>query len=370
MVEPKVILMSQFPLPYSHIGSWSTLYRNYLSKKNNIDFIVCKKPKYSFDDVNYQIVKNNFWTSIFIKITRKGHYFFITALDKIIKKDQKYIVQIIDNFGLLTAFDNYLTKKGTRNQFYIQYFFHGFIPDLSIDDSDYLYKKIDQLIVLTKTAKEIISKTTSNKSLIVSHLYNGIDTNKFFKVTDSQKQILKSEFNLSDKKVFIWCSQDRPKKGLQIILDLWKSKYGDTNDFVLLVIGCEARTQQINGVKFLGEIQNDLLPKYYQMADAYLFSTQCEEGFGISLIEALHCGCYCIASALGGVPEVLQYGKFGKLIENPADIENWSNAIEEFTNSTNSQIFFPNDLYTSINWNNELDNIIIEAKNKFLCLKQ
>lgn len=74
---------------------------------------------------------------------------------------------------------------------------------------------------------------------------------------------------------------------------------------------------------------NAELPKYYQISDFYLFSTLCKEGFGIVLAEALKCGCYCIASNQGGVPEVLDHGNYGKIIENPNFIDEWVEVIKE-----------------------------------------
>ena len=55
---PQVILISQVPLPYSQIGSWTTLYQNYLADNHQIDYIVCEKPEYFFPEVKYCIVEN------------------------------------------------------------------------------------------------------------------------------------------------------------------------------------------------------------------------------------------------------------------------------------------------------------------------
>ena len=365
MATPKVILISEFPLPYSKIGSWSTLYKNYLSQENSIDYIVCEQPEYFFRNVNYQIVKNNFWTKIYKKITKKRHQPFIKALHKIVDKDEKYMLQIIDNSGFLIALEAYFEKKGNRKQFYIQYFYHGYVPVFKKYGEEKFYKKIDELILLTDKAVNKIKENKNSLQNTISYLHNGVDTAKFFALSESEKESLNTEMNLAGKKIFVWCSQDRPKKGLQIILDLWENKYKNNTNYVLLVIGCQPREQKIDGVQFLGKIKNDLLPKYYQMADVYLFPTLCEEGFGMSLIEAMHCGCYCIASAYGGVPEVLQYGKLGKLIEHPEDIKNWEIAIEDYVNGKVIKTAIPKNLYTSDTWNNGMNRIVIEAKNRF-----
>ena len=56
----KVILISQVPLPYSKIGSWTTLYQNYLSSNHSIDCIVCEQPDVLFEYIKYGIVANTF----------------------------------------------------------------------------------------------------------------------------------------------------------------------------------------------------------------------------------------------------------------------------------------------------------------------
>ena len=104
------------------------------------------------------------------------------------------------------------------------------------------------------------------------------------------------------------------------------------------------------------------MPQYYQISDCYLFPTLCHEGFGLSLIEALNCGCYCIASALGGVPEVLQYGKLGKLIENPNFVSEWVKAVDDYLNQIDAPIVLDTPVYTAQQWNARMNEIIQEAK--------
>ena len=71
----------------------------------------------------------------------------------------------------------------------------------------------------------------------------------------------------------------------------------------------------------------------------WLFTTRCpmffysqpcvKEGFGLVLAEALKCGCYCIASNLGGVPEVLNFGRYGVVLNEPYSVEQWVLAMQD-----------------------------------------
>ena len=218
------------------------------------------------------------------------------------------------------------------------------------------------MILLTHESYLVHKKYYKSLPCKIEILHNGIDNKRFYKLDERNKTLYKKRFNVSDKKIFVWCSQDRPKKGLHIVLEAWKKVYKKHKNIELWIIGCDSKSKQ-EGVTYFGKIPNDNIATYLQTADCYLFSSLCQEGFPLSLTEALHCGCYCIASSMGGVPEVLQYGKLGKLIENPHFVSEWEGAIEEFLKKP---LFFekiPENLYSSESWNRGMNNIIDNAKN-------
>ncbi len=357
----KVVLLSQIPLPYSKIGSWSTLYKNYLQTNHAIDYIVCPETKNLHEGIKYSFVKTTFLQKIQSKFLKRKNLEYFQALEKIILPNEKYIIQIIDNYGLVKSLKEYLNSKRNSKQVYIQFFYHGFMPYAKQNSGSDFYEIIDEMILLTNDSYKQHKQQINVLPSFFSVLYNGVDTNKFFNISHTEKIKLKEELGLVGKKVFIWCSQDRPKKGLHLILDVWKRIYDQQKNIILLVIGCDPRGK-MDGVKFLGRIPNDSLPKYYQASDCYLFPTLCQEGFGLSLIEALHCGNYCIASALGGVPEVLQYGKLGKLVENPHFVSEWENAINEFLEGNFKISELSNEIYSKENWTQGMNKIIEDAK--------
>lgn len=362
----KVILISQVPLPHKNIGSWTTLYKNYLENNHKIDYIVCEEPEIKFERVEYSFVLNSFSEKIIKRITKNPYVGYLEALNKILKSEEKYIIQIVDNFGIVKKLISFLEKENKRSQCYIQFFYHGFPPFYGNFDGRWFLESIDEIILLTNDSYLAHKNAYTILPTRFSVLHNGIDTSKFYKVTSEKKADLKKELGITAEKVFIWCSQDRPKKGLDFILDAWKRADKQNKNAVFLVIGAD-REVRIEGVSFLGRIPNNELPKYYQIADCYLFPTLCHEGFGMSLIEAMHCGCYCIASANGGVPEVLQYGKLGKLIERPNFLEDWVSEIEIFL--TKDEIYnpvIPENLYTIQSWNSGMNTIIENAKKSLI----
>ena len=360
-MDSKVILFSQMPLPYSKIGSWSTLYDNYLRADHRIDFLICPKPENEeYLDITYSYFNphKSFLDKVLykLKVTLPWHH-AIAALKKVIQPDTKYIIHIIDNFGLCMALSAYLEKSGIRSNFYIHYFYHGF-PSFK---NEQLYSKVDELTLLTYKSYTEIKKNVNTFPCRISILHNGIDTSKFYPLPTQEKQDLRKTFQMENKTIFVWCSQDRPKKGLHIVLDAWKRIYAQHTNVELLIIGTEKK-QNAPGITYIGRVPNNELARYYQMADVYLFSTLCQEGFPLSLTEALHCGSYCISSNLGGISEVLDYGKYGKLIENPNFIEEWVEAIEVYLDGNNEHVLFPKEKFTTVEWNRQMNVLITNAK--------
>ncbi|MDR6762537.1 glycosyltransferase involved in cell wall biosynthesis [Flavobacterium sp. 2755] len=360
----KTILISQLSLPYSKIGSWTTLYKNYIcSQLNQLDYIVCEQPNSSFSNIKYSFVKNTFLTKAFRKFTKKRYLSYIKALDKIVNNEEKFIIQIVDNFYVVEHVVDFLKKRKIRSNCYIQFFYHSYPPFFDNQKGNCFFESIDELVLLTYKSYLAHKEYYTALPTKVSILHNGIDNKKFFKIENSTKDQLKEQFSVKDKKVFVWCSQDRPKKGLHIILEAWKNISIKYNNIELWIIGCEPKQEQ-EGVKFLGRIPNENIAPYLQSADCYLFSSLCQEGFPLSLTEALHSGCYCIASNVGGVSEIMQNGKFGKLIETPHFVSSWEGAIIEFIEQPLKFDSVPENLYTTEAWNLGMNEIIEKAKSR------
>jgi len=362
---PKVILISQHPLPYHQVGSWSTLYKNYLTQDlHKIDLVICEKPQQPFENVSYTYVQKRWIDKLQQKRLKNPYIGYINAFGKTIKRGEKYVIQVVDNLGIVPHIQAFLTKNNLRQDCYLQFFYHGFAPFYGNFQSRIFYETIDEMVLLTHDSYKAHRDYYTVLPCRFSVMHNGIDTQKFFSLSQSEKVALKEKRNVTNKIVFVWCSQDRPKKGLDFILSVWKKMVKDRDDIELWVVGAK-RVTNVPCTRFFGKISNDKLPEYYQTSDCYLFPTLCHEGFGMSLIEALHCGCYPIASALGGVPEVLAYGKYGTLIENPHFEEAWEQAILNYLKEKPESAKLHQDLYSTQAWNEAMNKLIEVAKDRF-----
>lgn len=76
----------------------------------------------------------------------------------------------------------------------------------------------------------------------------------------------------------------------------------------------EAKELEIeDNILFLGEIKAEDI--YYRLANIYV-QPSLVEGFGITLVDAMKNNCFIIATNVGGIPEIIQDGVNGLLIES------------------------------------------------------
>jgi glycosyltransferase involved in cell wall biosynthesis len=80
-----------------------------------------------------------------------------------------------------------------------------------------------------------------------------------------------------------------------------------------------------NGIEFLGEVNHGTKVELLQNARATLFPIEWDEPFGLVMIESMACGTPVIATRHGAVPEVIEDGNGGLIVDSwremPAAVE-------------------------------------------------
>jgi len=69
-------------------------------------------------------------------------------------------------------------------------------------------------------------------------------------------------------------------------------------------------------ILYLGRMDQEQLPTYYQKAKAVLTPIQWEEPFGLTTIEAMACGTPVISLRRGAAPEIIKDGKTGFIVDS------------------------------------------------------
>jgi glycosyltransferase involved in cell wall biosynthesis len=70
------------------------------------------------------------------------------------------------------------------------------------------------------------------------------------------------------------------------------------------------------GIEYLGEVSHGEKVELLQDARATLFPIEWEEPFGLVMVESMACGTPVIATRHGAVPEVIEHGRSGIIVDN------------------------------------------------------
>ena len=133
-------------------------------------------------------------------------------------------------------------------------------------------------------------------------------------------------------------------KGMDLIIPAFNAIYKNNQSLRLLIVGdgplrglIEEQIHSMSlekAVSLVGRKAPDDLQYFYDLIDIFWMPSR-SEGFGLSALEAMARGCAVIASAVGGLPELMLNGKAGKLV-TPGSPEALISATEELVNNMNT----------------------------------
>lgn len=82
-------------------------------------------------------------------------------------------------------------------------------------------------------------------------------------------------------------------------------------------------------IEYTGPVDNEQKKYYLQRAKAFLFPIKWEEPFGIVMAEAMSCGVPVIGFRKGSVPEVIEEGVSGYIVDNTEEMVNAVKKIDQ-----------------------------------------
>ena len=92
-------------------------------------------------------------------------------------------------------------------------------------------------------------------------------------------------------------------------------------------------------VEFVGEINDAQKPEFLGNAAALLFPIDWPEPFGIVMIEAMACGTPVVAWRCGSVPEVIDEGETGCIVDNEEDAVAATRAVMQYDRAKVRAVF-------------------------------
>jgi glycosyltransferase involved in cell wall biosynthesis len=166
--------------------------------------------------------------------------------------------------------------------------------------------------------------------------YSGVDTAVFRRNVGRGQQVRRELGIGPNTRLILFVGRIGPDKGIAELLEAYRRLRSRYSDLALALVGpagnrrwLERQLRRLgleDTVHVLGPREPVQIPGYLNAADVFAFPSWME-GLPNSVVEACACETAVVASRVGGVPEILQDGVSGLLVE-PRDIEELHGKLE------------------------------------------
>ncbi len=222
----------------------------------------------------------------------------------------------------------------------------------------------DLLIFISKAVKTSFDNNFKIKDKNNVIIYNGIDE-KFYEMP-----LLKRDKNGINNIIFV--GRLSYVKGVDLLIDAFNQVQKTNSNVRLTIVGdgeekqnLTKRTKQLglqDKIYFAGRQANVI--EWLDKADIFVYPSIWEEGFGISVVEAMARGCIPITFNKGGLPEIIKDGRNGFLVDT-VNTDKLSGKIIELILKSNDEIKKVRDNAIETSTKFSINSTIVSLKNVY-----
>jgi len=199
-----------------------------------------------------------------------------------------------------------------------------------------MIKRANRIIAVSDFTRQELKKYYNIPENRIRVIHNGVDTHKFQPAKDKQK--IKTELGLNpNHPMILSVGRLYARKGLFTLIEAMSTVVKQFKNVKLVISGkgqsdemakLRAHAKRLaveNNILFTGYYPDQKLPKLYQAADIFVFSTFYEH-HPFAVLEALATGLPVVTTTVGGIAETIETGKNGLLVK-PFNSKQFSDAI-------------------------------------------
>lgn len=190
-------------------------------------------------------------------------------------------------------------------------------------------RRADKIIAVSEYTKAKLALIYNIPLDKIEVIYNGWEE-KSFAFTEEEKAEVKAKYNISnDKPILLFVGRiDDRRKGLDVLLKAFKLVVTKMSASLVVAGSGNQRPYRdlssalgIAGqVTFAGFVDDITLQKLYSICDVYVCPSRLE-GFGLTILDAMAAGKPVVATKAGAIPEIVELGRNGLLVQSDRENE-------------------------------------------------
>jgi glycosyltransferase involved in cell wall biosynthesis len=185
-------------------------------------------------------------------------------------------------------------------------------------------RRCHRIIALSRYTREKLLRAHGVSEERVTMIPGGVDLDRFRPAVDPSAA--RAELSIpQDRFVLLTVRNLVPRMGLERLVEAMRSVAAAIPRSLLVIGGSGPLADGLRDsverlglrdhVRLVGFIPEDILHRYYQMADLFVLPSIDLEGFGLVTVEALACGLPVLGTPVGGTREILSRLDEGLLLK-------------------------------------------------------
>ncbi|MFT5367967.1 MAG: spore coat protein SA [Candidatus Latescibacterota bacterium] len=277
---------------------------------------------------------------------RAGHFYYLNGVTDLLEDLNPDVVQVHNDVEAMA----YLAKQFS-NKKKILYMHNE--PRYGGDQTAVCARVCDHFIFVSHYLADRFCKHFPECVARSQVIYNSIDVDAFCPELKTLKKTkaIRKQFALKPNRTLLFVGRTVPVKGLHCLLDAMPLVLDVLPDARLVVagsplFGAVAENDYLRRLKrqaeklghsvvFTGFVDPEALPYYYAAADVSVAPSMWGEPFGKVVAEAMASGIPVVGSDRGAIPELVDDGQMGLLVDDPKDSETLAGCLVDLLKDEN-----------------------------------
>jgi spore coat protein SA len=185
--------------------------------------------------------------------------------------------------------------------------------------------QVDLIVANSRSLKKELRHHFPECQIPIYKTFLGVDPQEFCEPSEHDKQQFRRKYKVHHTFNVLFVGRIIRRKGIHVLIQAIHMLKRDVPNVRLLIAGGALKKKYLLKLKryaalmqvpttFIGYIPHRQLPKVYWLGDCFVCPSQKHEAFGLVNVEAMASGVPVVASAIGGIKEIIRHGTNGLLV--------------------------------------------------------